>query len=801
MMKQSKHVWALGVSVITTLGIAASPAMAADRYSSGTKTWDTTTDNWGDAPGVCSGFTWDNAAPDSAFLEGTGGTVTLGEAITNQHLNVSADNYTITGNSLHFPAGGAITNTKANLRIRCAITGSPSVTYSRGNNQYFYLEPTAGSMTLGTIYRRTDDYLVLGGTTVGNSVAEMPVGIDSRAKVRKVGSGTWTLGDAYGNEFYISDGNLIANGEITTKGRFDLNGGVLHYNNAGAFGANATTLYFNGGDLDNSSGLALTASYAVPMTWRADWTFIGSQGVNSDLNLGTAAVTLAIASPAETFITLTVSNLLTTLTIGGAIGDGGNGDGLNKSGAGTLELMANNTYSGDTIASEGILDVRVASSLANSAAIQIDSSGTLRLENADNGGSVWDFAALSALNPNLRAGLDPGTAGNLNFAENVAGYTDVTATPPNPDRTAYWDGNDTSGAADGGAGTWDNTASNWDDAATGGSPVAWDADNTDNDTAVFGGSGGKVELGADIALRRMEVNSANYQIGSDTETHVLNFGSVEPRITFTKLGVVKAGITGSPAVVYQEAAQNRVLLFAPTDASMALGTVTRLSDDQVHLGGSSTGNTVEACPRALVSNDRSKVLKVGSGTWTCHGELYGGSYYWIQGGTLIVNGLSHARGTTDCRLYAGATLVANGTLEDFVFYTGGTLRGTGVVNQALSVTPTATLAPGYPTGTLTITNNPCTINGTLAIEIDSAQTPTHGTLAVDGTLDISNATLDVNVTSSPGGTMIIATYETLTGTEFSSVTGWPSASIDYEANGGTAIALLGAPAGTLMILR
>ncbi|MCU0796091.1 MAG: hypothetical protein MUF31_09170, partial [Akkermansiaceae bacterium] len=39
--------------------------------------------------------------------------------------------------------------------------------------------------------------------------------------------------------------------------------------------------------------------------------------------------------------------------------------------------------------------------------------------------------------------------------------------------TLHWDGNDTSANADGGAGTWNATNTNWDDAATAGLATAW----------------------------------------------------------------------------------------------------------------------------------------------------------------------------------------------------------------------------------------------------------------------------------------------------------------------------------------
>ena len=48
---------------------------------------------------------------------------------------------------------------------------------------------------------------------------------------------------------------------------------------------------FNGGNLDQTSGAPITTSTYHPyMDWRANFTFIGSNGANSDLDLGNGEV-------------------------------------------------------------------------------------------------------------------------------------------------------------------------------------------------------------------------------------------------------------------------------------------------------------------------------------------------------------------------------------------------------------------------------------------------------------------------------------------------------------------------------
>jgi len=128
------HKLRTALSVTALVLTAFSSAAAADKYSSGSKTWDTTTSNWGTSSGVYSGSTWDNSAPDWAIFEGTGGTVTLGEAISIGNILINAEGYTISGNVLNFTAGGNITVFQATNNpgtiISSGITGSPSLTFT-----------------------------------------------------------------------------------------------------------------------------------------------------------------------------------------------------------------------------------------------------------------------------------------------------------------------------------------------------------------------------------------------------------------------------------------------------------------------------------------------------------------------------------------------------------------------------------------------------------------------------------------------------------------------------------------------
>ena len=130
-----------------------------------------------------------------------------------------------------------------------------------------------------------------------------------------------------------------------------LNGGLLVLNAAGAVN---TGLTINGGSIDNQFGAAITMS-ATTIALNGDFTFLGSNNLGLG---GTGAETLG----GNRTITVNAG----TLTIGGAIGDGGHNYSLTKAGAGTLTLSGANTYSGDTTVNGGTLVVAQARLATNS---------------------------------------------------------------------------------------------------------------------------------------------------------------------------------------------------------------------------------------------------------------------------------------------------------------------------------------------------------------------------------------------------------------------------------------------------
>jgi autotransporter-associated beta strand protein len=345
----------------------------------------------------------------------------------------------------------------------------PTVNLTGGMSTTF--NPTTANLTIGALSATTGvtafgnaNNIVLtlgGGSGTSNSIDSITEtsNASQQLTINKNTAATWTLGSVdvkQGNSSAITAGDLILNGTFTfglgtaTARTFNITGGTLHWNNAGAFrtlgsGARVT---MNGGNLDQTSGAAITASTHNPqMAWNADFTFIGSNGKDSDLNLGTGSVTMNAARQ------VTITNAASTLTVGGIIS--GSGFGLTKTGNGTLELTGNNTYSGATTINAGILAVNGNGAINGTSGITIDGgkldytssvalTQPVTFTNGTLGGTNWT-GALSGLTIGAGQVISPG---------NSPGTTNTGSQTWAPDGTYEFEVNRANGT-DGGDPGWD----------------------------------------------------------------------------------------------------------------------------------------------------------------------------------------------------------------------------------------------------------------------------------------------------------------------------------------------------------
>jgi autotransporter-associated beta strand protein len=160
-----------------------------------------------------------------------------------------------------------------------------------------------------------------------------------------------------------------------------VDGAILDINNVTALGTSTLTLNNTISGIStvirNTSAGPLTLANNNAMNWNGNFLFSGlsgrtgtGSGTTRDLNMGTGAVTLG----GDRIVTVSAN----TLTVGGVIDDGVNDYSLTKSGAGQLNLDGINTYSGDTIVTDGILSI-LQGYLADASSVLISGTGLIDL--------------------------------------------------------------------------------------------------------------------------------------------------------------------------------------------------------------------------------------------------------------------------------------------------------------------------------------------------------------------------------------------------------------------------------------
>ena len=224
------------------------------------------------------------------------------------------------------------------------------------------------------------------------------------APLTTVAAQTWDV-DATGS--LIVSGNTVFNANVTKTnsgaltlsgtnsgtGAITLAGGTLNLNSATALGGGLFTI--GAGTTLNTPTGAIALATNNAQTWNGDFTFTGA----NNLDLGTGAVTLGNS--------VAINTAGSTLTVGGAIGDGGNNRGLTKAGTGTIVLIGANSYGGLTTINAGVLRITNGAGLGTTAAgttqsgtsaLELDGTGgdiTLGAEALTiNGGGITNFGAL-----------------------------------------------------------------------------------------------------------------------------------------------------------------------------------------------------------------------------------------------------------------------------------------------------------------------------------------------------------------------------------------------------------------------
>ena len=226
------------------------------------------------------------------------------------------------------------------LQFIASPVGVTAVTIDQGTGGILTLAPSSTS----------------GGIVVGPNAGTITITAPLVASNANVGSQTWSV-DGTGASSLLISGPLTINAQINKTGAgtltlssvsdsgaggVTLTGGTLNINANDALGTGTFTIGA-GATIDNTSGATVSLTTGNnAMNWNGSFTFTGG----SALNLGAGNVTLGSNT--------TVTASANTLTVGGAIGDGGSNRSLTKAGAGTLAVIGNVSIVGSLAVTAGV---------------------------------------------------------------------------------------------------------------------------------------------------------------------------------------------------------------------------------------------------------------------------------------------------------------------------------------------------------------------------------------------------------------------------------------------------------------
>ncbi len=266
------------------------------------------------------------------------------------YLAITGDTSSRQNYAFNISAGTAVTLTVSGVPASLRWSGGSNSTWDTGASQSWYNLSTSAA-----------DYFFGGDNVTFNDTPGTATSVNISGPVQP---GSVTVSNTNANYTFTGAGSiggvatLVKNGPGTLTintgnsyaGGTSLGGGLLNLGNATAIGSGP--LVISGGSLDNTSGALITLS-GSSLGLNGSFTFVGSY----PLNTGTGAVTLG-ASP-----TVNV-NSGGMLTVGGVVSGP---YGLTMTGAGMLVLAASNNYTGNTLISQGTLQLAAAGAIPTGA--------------------------------------------------------------------------------------------------------------------------------------------------------------------------------------------------------------------------------------------------------------------------------------------------------------------------------------------------------------------------------------------------------------------------------------------------
>ncbi len=590
-----------------------------------------------------------------------------------------------------------------------SLSGAGNVTL--GNSQ-LTLGASNGPATISGIISDNDN---------GNPFIANPAG--TGGSVVKVGTGTLILtGDnAYTGGTTIAAGTLqLGNGGTTGSVVGDvLNNGTLAVNRS-----NTLTI---DGTISGTGQLIQQGTGTTILT--ADNTYTGGTTIGAGtLQLGNGGTTGSVVDDVLNNGTLAV-NRSNTLTIDGTISGTGQ---LLQQGTGTLILTADNTYTGGTTISAGILQLgnggtagSILGNILNNSILSTNRSNTLTLDGTISGtGSLQQVGSgttiLTADNTysggtTISAGIlqlgNGGTSGSV-----LGNILNNSILSTNRSNTLTLDG------------TISGTGSL---RQTGSGTTVLTADNTYSGGTTI--SGGTLQLG-------------NGGTTGSVQGAIANNGTLA--ISRSDTLTLSNSVTGSGSL---DQLGPGTLIIA-TNTTYTGGT--RISGGILQLGnGGGTGSVLGAI------TDNATLAVNRSDTFTLANLITGtGGFQQIGSGTTILTATNTYTGPT--AVLSGRLAVNGSITSDVTVGSNGNLGGTGTIFGA--VQNNGTITPGNSIGTLTINGSYTQAVGTFyQVELNAAgQSDLIHVTGAPGTATILGGT--VNVLAAPGSYGHVTQYTIVT---------------------------------------
>jgi fibronectin-binding autotransporter adhesin len=537
---------------------------AASGLQPGDGTWDTgSTPLWSTSSGGMALTTWTSGADANFSAAGTDN-VALSGTIQANSLAVQGSTVTLTGGTLQIGPGGISSSngSAAPLTINSAISLNGSQTWATKFNSPSKItvagdisEAVTGSvLTVGLLPSATGGVVALsgnntytGGTRLnGGAITALTLQVGSDTAL---GTGGLTLAGgtlastaavslanaiivnaATATNVNFSAGNLTLSGNITGSGTLNTPN-VTNTNTLALGGDNSgfTGAFNNGkGSLQFNSAGAGSASTAWNVTGSASSKgIILNLGSTGTIHLGSLAgtnsfdhiVTVAPASGSAVY-TMMVGELNHNSSVANEIDEVANAQlALTKAGTGTLTLTdANNSYTGPTTVTGGILSVAALANVGSNSNIGRGVSASNAASMVLEGGTLQYTGAAVNTNRLFTLGANGGTldasgTGAVNFTQSGsvaftgAGTRTLTLTGSNTGGNTLTaalgnSGSDATSLVKSGDGTWKLGASNTYTGSTtisGGTLALTSGGGIDNSSGVALANAGTLDLSAKAA--------------------------------------------------------------------------------------------------------------------------------------------------------------------------------------------------------------------------------------------------------------------------------------------------------------